>query len=113
MQVLVVWEPILPTDWSAPSSGTLARIPDVRVEQFYDPNHAISGKLKDIVAKREPGPQPNCCVRNGFYWDEAILYAPRAHWTDSPASAFWDGPVVRVIPELEKKLSHEQTGGPL
>jgi len=105
MRVLVVWEPILPTDWSAPSGSTLRRIPDSRVKQFYDPNHVVSGHLKELAAKHPPQPEPNCCVRKGFYWDDAILYAPQAHWTDAPASTFWDGPVVKMIPALERNLS--------
>ena len=75
------------------------------MKQFYDPNHVVSGKLKELVVKHPPQPEPNCCVRKGFYWDEAILYAPQVHWADAPASRFWDGPVVKVIPALEKNLS--------
>jgi hypothetical protein len=105
MRVLVVWEPILPTDWSSPSGSTLGRISDARVKQFYDPNHVVSGKLKDIAAKEPPQPEPNCCVRKGFYWDEAILYRPHTVWKDEPSSAFWDGPVVRIIPALERTIA--------
>jgi len=106
--VLVVWEPILPTDWSAPSGSTLGRIPDARVKQFYDPNHVVSGKLKEFAAKHTPQPEPLCCVRKGFYWDQAIVYARQVHWADAPASTFWDGPVVKIIPALEKTLNTHQ-----
>lgn len=104
MRVLVVWEPILPTDWAAPSSNALARLPDERVKQFYDPNHVISGKLKEFAAKHPPQPEPSCCVRKGFYWDEAILYPPHSIWKDQPNSAFWDGPVFHVISALEGRI---------
>ena len=46
MVVFVVWEPILPTDWSKPSTSALARISDGRVRQFWDPNHTLSAVLK-------------------------------------------------------------------
>src|SRR3981189_3014652 len=97
MRVLVVWEPILPTDWSAPSSSTLRRMPDSRVRQFYDPNHLVAGRLKEIAPRKPPTPAPNCCVRNGFYWDEAILYPRQVHWKEEPVSDYWNGPVLRII----------------
>jgi hypothetical protein len=34
VRVLVIWEPILTTDWKAPSRSTLARISDRRAKQF-------------------------------------------------------------------------------
>ena len=44
-------------------------------------------------------------MQKGFYWDEAILYAPRSRWEDAPASFFWNGPVYHIIPDLEKSLT--------
>ena len=102
--MLVVWEPILPTAWSAPSGSILARVSDTRVQQFYDPNHVVSEALIGIVANKHE-PEPHCCKRKTFYWDDAILYTPQARWTDTPASAFWDGPVDRIIPALDIALN--------
>lgn len=107
IRVLVVWEPILPTDWTAPSSSILARIPDSRVRQFYDPHHVVAEALNEMAAKKPPEPKPNCCKRKEFYWDDAILYAPQVHWSDAPASVFWDGPVDRVIPALDSALNKQ------
>ena len=103
--MLVVWEPILATDWSPPSGSTLARMPDWRVRQFWDPTHAVAGKLNGNAKQQPP---PSCCVQNGFYWDDAILYAPHAHWKDEPTSVFWNGPVVRIIPALESALNEQR-----
>jgi hypothetical protein len=101
MSVLAVWEPILATDWRPPSGSTLRRIADRRAQQFWDPKHLVSDQLK-ARATRTPGqPKPDCCIQKGFYWDEAILYPAGAHWKDAPASAFWNGPVVRIVPSLE------------
>jgi hypothetical protein len=105
--VLVVWEPILATDWRSPSGSTLGRIPDSRVCQFWDPHHLVASTLKEI-AKRKPQPEPNCCVEKGFDWDEAILYAPHTRWKDEPTSAFWDGPVYRIISNLEKAFNEQR-----
>jgi hypothetical protein len=107
MRVLVVWEPILATDWRLPTRSTLARIPDRRVQQFWDPRHLVAGKLNEMASQRPPQPEPGCCMEKGFYWDEAILYAAHAYWKDEPTSVFWNGPVVRIISELEKALNDQ------
>lgn len=107
MRVLVVWEPILATDWRSPSPNTLGRIPDRRVRQFWDPKHVVASAL-NVIAKQKPSqPEPSCCVQKGFYWDDAILYARHAHWKDEPTSVFWNGPVARIIPGLEKALDDQ------
>jgi hypothetical protein len=105
VRVLVVWEPILPTDWASPSGSTLARIPDPQVRQFWDPKHVVAGALSEIAKRKPPRPDPDCCLEKGFYWDDAILYPPHARWRDVPVSAFWNGPVYRIISGLEKALN--------
>jgi len=102
--VLVVWEPILATDWRPPSGSTLGRIPDGRVRQFWDPKHVVSSELKDRASRTGSMPKPDCCVQKGFYWDGAILYPAGVRWKDVPTSVFWNGPVVKVIPSLEGEL---------
>ena len=104
MRVLVVWEPILATDWRPPSGSTLGRIADSRARQFWDPKHVVSAQLKDRATLTPPQPKPDCCMQKGFYWDEAILYPAGRHWKDAPASVFWNGPVVKVIPALDGSL---------
>jgi len=107
VRVLVVWQPILATDWRSPSGSTLARIPDGRVRQFWDPKHVVAGALNEIVKQKPRQPEPSCCIQKGFYWDDAILYTPHAHWKNEPTSVFWNGPVVRIIPGLEKALNDQ------
>ena len=107
--MLAVWEPILPMDWGPPSGSTLARLPDRRVRQFWDPSHVIASALGNFANQRPEQPHPQCCLQKGFHWDEAILYAPHVHWKDAPAAVFWNGPVVRVLPGFEAALK-EQLG---
>jgi hypothetical protein len=103
--VLVVWEPILPTDWRAPGWSTLHRIPDTRAKQFWDPDHLVAQELNRI-AKEKPGKlQPACCMQKGYFWDEAIVYQPETKWKDAPSPAFMNGPVVKVATGLESALS--------
>jgi len=105
--VLVVWEPILVTDWKSPGSSALARISDRRVRQFWDPNHLVAQQLAQM-AKQKPGrPEPDCCVEKGFHWDEAVLYAPHAHWSDELIPVFWNGPVFRISASLDKALNDQ------
>jgi len=107
LRVLVVWEPILATDWRPPSGSTLARIPDRRARQFWDPKHLVAEELARM-AKQKPGQlEPDCCVEKGFHWDEALLYVPHSQWKDGPTPAFWNGPVYRIAPALEKTLKEQ------
>jgi hypothetical protein len=99
------WEPILATDWRPPGGSTLGRIAEGRARQFWDPEARRVRRSEGSRNQTPPQPKPHCCIQNGFYWDEAILYPAGEHWKDAPASMFWNGPVVRIIPSLEKSLS--------
>ncbi len=101
--MLVVWEPILPTDWEPPSSSTLARISDARARQFWDPDHEISNAMKERARRLPSGPAPNSA--GGFYWDQAIVFAPHVRWEKDLSPTFWQGPVFEVIPHLATALS--------
>ena len=100
MAVFAVWEPILPTDWSKPSTSALARLSDTRVRQFWDPNHLLSAVLNKA---QETGTlHPECCNRKGFLWDLTAAYAPGAQWRDTlPEPILLNGPIVRTTSDLE------------
>jgi hypothetical protein len=102
VRVLVVWEPILATDWKAPSRSTLARISDRRAKQFWDPQHLVALQIAGIAEQKSAQPGPDCCVKKGFHWDEVALYEPRARWSDGPTPGYWNGPVYRIASALEK-----------
>lgn len=106
--MLVVWEPILPTDWRAPRGSTLSRLSDQRVRQFWDPDHEVSKALTQMANLRSV-PNSSLGTRNGFHWDEAIVYAPHSKWEDSPVPSFRRGPVYPAISGLATELS-EITG---
>jgi hypothetical protein len=104
LRVLVVWEPILTTDWRPPGRWALARITDRRARQFWDPKHLVALEL-GRSAKEKPGqPEPTCCEDHGFFWDLAVVYAPHSPWRSMPRAVFWNGPVYKVLPNLEKAL---------
>jgi len=108
LRVLVVWEPMLATDWRAPSGSTLARISDRRARQFWDPKHLVSLQLSRIRMAKPGQQEPACCQDEGFYWDEAILYAPKTEWKEMPVSTFWNGPVWKIIPSLEEATRNDR-----
>lgn len=101
--MLVVWEPILSTDWKSPGGSALRRIPNTRARQFWDPKHLVAQQLSQ-AAKEKSQSLPDCCLNKGNNWDEAILYAPASRWSDKPIPAFWNGPVVKTIAGLERAL---------
>lgn len=93
--VFAVWQPMLPTDWSAPTAGVLARLDDARVKQYWDPNHLIAKRMRTDA--KAPQPEPECCERNGILWDLAAVYPSGSQWQAAmPPAIFINGPVVAV-----------------
>ena len=103
--MLVVWEPILATDWRPPTKSTLARISDCRVRQFWDPQHLVAVEIARIAEQKSVQSGPDCCVKKGFHWDEVALYEPHARWGDEPTPVYWNGPVFRIPSALEKAFN--------
>jgi hypothetical protein len=95
VRVFAVWEPILPTDWSAPTTSALGRLSDRRVAQFWDKEHTVA---KLMAASRNPEAKPDCCNRRGILWDLIAVYPAGAVWDEKllPVRLF-NGPVVRTV----------------
>jgi len=107
IRVLVVWEPMLSTDWSRPSGMVQSRISDSRVIQYWDEHHVVAGELQHQLSS-----EPDCCKRDGTLWDLLALYSKKAQWGKS-SPVFANGPVVDAAPLLEEKLAElsSTTGG--
>jgi hypothetical protein len=104
LRVLVIWEPILPTDWAAPGSGTLARLADPRAVQFWDKGHLLARELEKSLAASAS--QPDCCKQAGNLWDLAALYPKGARWAGLlPGPVFINGPVVQMREQIQKHLA--------
>jgi hypothetical protein len=83
--VFVVWEPVLVTDWRAPSTETLKRVSDPRAIQFWDKGRLLSRAMGEHDKK-------------SIVWDEIIVYGPDAAWKKIPPEPFYrGGPVLDVI----------------
>jgi hypothetical protein len=68
----------------------------------------VATALNETARQKPPQPEPHCCIQKGFYWDVAILYEAPARWQNAPTSAYWDDPVYRIIPELEKAFLEQR-----
>jgi len=98
IRVFAVWEPILPTDYSSPSTGALARLYDPRVSQYWDKNHLFAEQLANRLTSDAGHPQPSCCNRRGIQWDEVAVYPQDVNWDGQlPRAVYLDGPVVRAL----------------
>lgn len=93
VRVFVVWEPVLPTDWGAPSTATLNRISDSRTTQFWDKRRLISHSMGEHN-------------RRSVIWDYIAVYPPGVMWTDGPPQPLYrGGPVIRVEEPARAALS--------
>jgi hypothetical protein len=93
LRVFVVWEPVLPTDWASPSTFTMKRMADSRVQQYWD---------KPRVLSRAMGEHD----RDSIVWDWVGVYSPEAEWNGSPPKPVFDnGPIVDVLPAFTRALA--------
>lgn len=93
LRVFVVWEPVLATDLTAPSTITLRRLHDSRVKQYWDSKRVLSHAM---------GEQD----RPSVVWDYIAVYKPGQIWTETPPPEpeFTGRPVVRSIEGARKAL---------
>src|SRR5262249_25155598 len=93
--------PVLVTDLGPPTTGNMARVPDRRVAQYWDPKGTISKRML-AAARAHPDWLPEgeraAINRPGFVvWDFVAAYQPGARWdADVPRDAYHGGPVVQV-----------------
>ena len=93
VRAFVVWEPVLPTDWRSPSTATLSRISDPRVQQYWDKDRLLS------KAMGEKG-------KSSIVWDWVGVYGGKAQWQEHPPKPlFSDGPIVAVLRGLNDAFS--------
>jgi hypothetical protein len=98
LRVFVVWEPVLPTDWTSPSTATLKRIADSRAAQFWDKGRLISRSMGEHD-------------RRSIVWDFIAVYGQGAVWNARPPQAIYQGgPVVRVIQPARAALAQALPG---
>ena len=98
VRIFVVWEPVLFTDWSSPSTATLGRISNTRAAQFWDKKRLISRSMGEHD-------------RGSIVWDYIAVYPAGAAWEDRPPQPLYDGgPVVRALNEARAALGQALEG---
>jgi hypothetical protein len=90
VRVFVVWEPVLPTDWAAPSTASLKRISDARAAQYWD---------KERLVSKSRGEHDE----DSIIWDYIAVYAPGATWNQA-STLFADGPIVKVLKPVREAI---------
>src|SRR5882672_2915307 len=107
LRVFLVWEPVLLTDLTPPRSSVLARVADPRARHFWDRGRLVSaGLLRVLGTGRVGGEGADPPEQDGIVWDTVAIYPPGVVWGDAvPAPGYVDGPVVRVIEEVARRLA--------
>src|ERR1700745_2568768 len=99
VRVFVIWEPVLATDFTAPSTAALARIPDLRAAQYWDRKRALSHLLGEHN-------------RSSVVWDHIAIFAPETLWQDAPPKRLYsDHPVRDVIGGAENAVQRLLASG--
>jgi hypothetical protein len=106
VRVFVVWEPVLMTDWHAPGADAVARVPDARVTQFWDSQHALSAAIRRASDADPQGVLGERRLRARVVWDFVALYPAGVRWSDAwPAARFAGAPVVRVVDDFRRSIT--------
>jgi hypothetical protein len=99
IKVLVIWEPVLPTDLGAPSTMTLKRISDLRVSQYWDKEHLVSQAFGEHDGE-------------SVVWDYVAVYEPGKRWDKVlPEPTYSHDPVVRAIDGTREAIERQFRGG--
>jgi hypothetical protein len=112
VRVFAVWEPVRFADWQRPSTATLARLSDRRAIQLWDHDHILANQIeRDALASQR---QPNCCEAHDILFDLVALYPAAAKWSDHlPAPTIFDGPIVKVVPQIPPLLLEVEKTNPI
>jgi hypothetical protein len=103
LRVLVVWEPVLLTDWRRPGGSQTSYVSDRRAEHFWDVDRRLSAlyggpaNLDALAGTRQKGFRMKDVV-----WDTALVYPPGARW-GQPAKLLV-APVVKFREELARAI---------
>lgn len=103
LAVLVVWEPVIWSDVSPPTSAVLGLLSDTRVAQYWDPQRALSSAIvRSVLADPGAYPAGMHVEVDTIVWDAVALFPAQARWSGAfPVPEFHGYPVVRALAERD------------
>jgi hypothetical protein len=103
VRALIVWEPVLTTDWGSPSPALTSLIADPRAVHFFDRDRHLSAMLggKDNAGHLARASEIGFRMKD-VIWDCALVYPPGAAW-GTPADLAV-APVVEYRDRLDAAL---------
>jgi hypothetical protein len=102
--VFVIWEPVLPTDWAAPSASVLSRLHDARAVQFWDQRRLLSDRLGGPSHR----PRGDHVDDIGFAMRKAIWDFVAIYPSGSDRPSLTGAPVVNVMDAVRAELAKAQ-----
>jgi hypothetical protein len=104
VRVLVVWEPVLPTDWGSPSPSLTSFVRDARAIHFWDRGRRLSAMLGGPSVIESLARTKKVDFQMGdLIWDAAFVYPPGARWGDRAETLL--APVVDYGEDLAAALA--------
>ena len=106
LQVLLVWEPVLPTDVAPPPPNVLREVTDPRAIQFWDPGRALSAELMR-AARANPGGMLAASSKafGEIFWDYIAFFPAGVTWASpAPEPTHWYFPVVEHEQDIRAHL---------
>ena len=89
-----MWEPVIATDFGAPSTAALNRIRDRRAAQFWDKGRLLSRRMGERDGDGE-----------SVVWDYIAIYARGVKWEQAPPAPLYGGrPVVDAIEQARSAI---------
>ena len=113
LRVLVLWMHVTHSDRMPPNSLVLARIPDRRAIQWWDPNRVLS---KTMLHDYSPDTAMTMADTTGgtppVIWDFVAMWRRGARWTDRlPPPDFFGHPVFEWIEPFRRRLGELARAG--
>lgn len=108
LTVFVIWEPVLGSDIGPPSDENLARVKDLRAQQFWDPALLVSDQFM-AMANAHPDQIPEEykkeLAQRNLIWDAVLVFNPGVKWeAEIPYPDYSGGPVVDITEPFSQHL---------
>ena len=104
VQVFVIWEPVLTTDWGKPGSGLTSNVADARAVHYWDPERHLSAMFGGPAQVNALAAQHEIAFKmKDVVWDAALIYPPGALW--GARADLLVAPVFKFPNELSDHLS--------